>query len=119
TFDQISWPTDDQENGLDGGVYLASAQLFVHELLDLKNGPEKMRALLAQLPGCLNWQTAFFSAFHQDFRRPSDVEKWWALRVVNFAAHNSGTQWTLASSNDELTELLTVPVEIRSSSNSF
>jgi len=119
TFDQISWPTDDQENGLDDDVYLASAQLFVHELLNLKNGPEKMRALLAQLPHCLNWQTAFYAAFRPDFQRPADVEKWWALRVVNFAAHNTGTQWTLASSSAQLVELLTVPVEIRSSSNSF
>ncbi len=119
TFDQISWPTSDQQNGADGGVYLASAQLFVHDLLNLRNGAGKMRALLAQLPRCLNWQTAFFAAFQQDFQRPSEVEKWWALRVVNFAAHNVGTQWTLASSNDELAERLAVPVAIRNSSNSF
>ncbi len=58
----------------------------MHELLGLKNGPAKLRALLAELPAHLNWQTAFFDAFDEDFKRPLDVEKWWALRVVNFAA---------------------------------
>ena len=119
TFDQLSWPTDAQVNGADGGIYLASAQLFVHELLGLKNGPERMRALLARLPGCLNWQTAFFSAFHDNFQRSLDVEKWWSLRVVKFAAHNSGSSWTDADSNWQLANLLTVPVETRTGSNSL
>ncbi|MBW8864254.1 MAG: hypothetical protein JF609_04900 [Verrucomicrobia bacterium] len=58
TFDQLSWPTDAQMNGEDGGVYFASAQLFVSNLLGLEHGADKMRAMLAQLPGHLNWQTA-------------------------------------------------------------
>jgi hypothetical protein len=119
TFDELSWPTDEQVNGDDGGAYLASAQLFVHDLLKLKNGPEKVRALLARLPDCLNWQVAFYAAFHDDFPQPVEVEKWWSLRVVDFAAHNVGSQWTIADSNDELANLLSVPVEIRDTSNSL
>ena len=119
TFDQLSWPNDAQLTGKDDGVYLASAQLFVNELLDLKNGPAKMRALLAQLPACRNWQSAFFSAFHADFRSPLDLEKWWALRVVAFAAHVPGPQWTLAVSREKLDSILSVPVEIRSASNAL
>jgi hypothetical protein len=119
TFDQLSWPTDAQANGDDGGVYLASAQLFVHELLNLKNGAVKMRIMLARLPDCLNWQTAFFFAFHENFQRPVEVEKWWSLRVVDFAAHNAGAQWPLADSNQELANLLSIAVEIRGSSNSL
>ena len=67
TFEQLSWPTGAQMNGDDGGVYLASAQLFVSGLLALKNGPAKVRALLARLPACENWQAAFFAAFREDF----------------------------------------------------
>ena len=119
TFGQLSWPDDAQVNGDDGGTYLASAQLFVSELLRLKNGPEKLRAMLAQLPGCLNWQTAFFSAFRADFPRPLDVEKWWALRVVAFAAHAPGPRWTLAASREQLAGLLSVPVEFRGNSNAL
>ena len=119
TFDQLSWPTDAQLNGNDGGVYLASAQLFVHDLLALKNGPANVLALLAQLPAHENWQTAFFAAFHENFQRPLDVEKWWALRVVSFATRAPGAQWTPAISRDRLNAALAVPVGIRYGSNSL
>ena len=119
TFDQLSWPTAAQLNGNDGGVYLASAQLFVHDLLALKNGPANVLALLAQLPAHENWQTAFFAAFHEHFQRPLDVEKWWALRVVSFATRAPGPQWTPAVSRDRLNAALAVPVDIRYASNSL
>jgi len=119
TFDQLSWPADAQLNGNDGGAYLAGAQVFVHSLLGLKNGAARLRAMLAQLPGCYNWQTAFFSAFRDDFKSPLDVEKWWALRIVEFAGRDPGPRWTFADSRDRFDGLLSVPVEFRSSSNSL
>ena len=119
TFEQLSWPMDAQLNGDDGGMYLASAQLFIHDLLALKAGPDKIRALLAQLAAHENWQSAFFTAFREDFRRPLDVEKWWALRVVSFAARAPGPQWTPAVSRDKLDAALAVPVNIRYASNSL
>jgi hypothetical protein len=119
TFEQLSWPGDDQVNGGDGGSYLASAQLFVHELLGLPNGAAKCRDLLARLPDCRNWQTAFLAAFHENFPRTLDVEKWWSIRVIAFAAHNQGPRWPSPASRQRLTELLGVPVEFRSSSNAL
>lgn len=119
TFDELSWPTDAQMNGEDGGVYFASAQLFQSELLELKNGREKMQAMLADLPNYYNWQTAFFHAFGDDFQRPLDVEKWWALRVVNFAASSPGPRWTAGASMARLDDLMGVPVEYRSDSNAM
>jgi len=119
TFDQLSWPTDAQMAGNDGGAYLACAQLFQHELLGLKNGREKMRALLGGLPDYFNWQMAFFRAFGQDFQRPLDVEKWWALQVVDFAARAPGPRWTTDSSLARLDQLMSVPVEFRSGSNAL
>jgi hypothetical protein len=119
TFDQLSWPTDAQMNGLDGGAYFASAQLFLSELHGLKNGPEKLRAMLAELPAHFNWQTAFFNAFRENFQRPLDVEKWWALRVVSFAARAPGPRWTSDISSVRLAQLLSVPVEYRNDSNAL
>jgi hypothetical protein len=119
TFDQLSWPTDAQMNGTDGGIYFASVQLFLHDLLALKNGPEKLRALLEELPDHLNWQTSFFDTFREDFKRPLDVEKWWALRVVNFASRDPGPRWTTATSRSRLEELLSVPVEFRNDANAL
>jgi len=119
TFDQLSWPDDAQMNGADGGAYSASAQLFVHELMELKDGAARLRALLAQLPACENWQTAFFAAFDGDFKRPLDVEKWWTLRVLNFAAREPGPQWTPAVSRRKLDAILAVPVAVRYASNAL
>ena len=119
TFDQLSWPGDPQLNGYDGGAYHASAQLFVTELLGLKNGAARLRFFLNDLHARLNWQSAFFAAFSEDFKRPLDVEKWWALRAIRFAARDPGPHWTPAASRDQLAGLLTVPVEFRDSSNSL
>lgn len=114
TIDQLSWPDEAQLNGDDGGVYRASAQLFVSHLLALDNGPKKLLALLRLLPRCYNWQTAFRAAFAADFSRPLDLEKWWALQAVSFTARASSSRWTSAVSGDNLDELLRVPVETRS-----
>ncbi len=119
TFEQLSWPTGAQLNGDDGGVYAASAQLFVHDLLLLDHGPSKVRALLVALPAHANWQSAFFEAFRGDFRSPLDVEKWWSLRVVAFAMLAPGPQWSPAASRDQLETALVVPVNIRSASNAL
>lgn len=119
TFEQLSWPTDAQLSGADGGVYRASAQLFVNELLKLKNGPANVRAMLRMLPGYYNWQTAFQDAFRADFARPLDVEKWWTLQAVDFMAHSPGPTWTPAVSREKLDQILSVPVDFRASSNSL
>jgi hypothetical protein len=119
TFDQLSWPDNAQMNGADGGVYLASAQLFVTRLLDLPDGAAKLRNLLARLPACENWQTAFYAAFQKNFRRPLDVEKWWSLQVVNFANRDPGPRWTTAVGRQKLDTLLLVPVDIRYHANAW
>jgi len=119
TFEQLSWPTDAQLAGDDGGVYRASAQLFVNELLALKNGPAHLRAMLETLPKFYNWQMAFQAAFRENFPRSLDVEKWWAVQVVSFVARNPGPAWTPAVSRDKLDEILSVPVKMRTASNAL
>lgn len=119
TFEQLSWPAPAQLWGADNGAYRASAQLFVHSLLALKDGPEKMRKMLAQLSHCENWQTAFLGSFSENFARPLDVEKWWSLRIVSYVARDPGPRWTPAASRERLAELLAVPVDIRTSSNAL
>jgi len=119
TFEQLSWPTEFQSAGDDGGVYRANAQVFVSELLNLKNGPACLRAMLAELPGCYNWQKAFQTAFRAYFPQPLDVEKWWALQVVSFVAHDPGPRWTTAVSRERLDEILSVPVEVWTASNTL
>ena len=119
TFDQLSWPTDAQVSGDDGGVYRASAQLFVTDLLNLKNGPAHLRAMLQVSPRYYNWQTAFQEAFRADFAQPLDVEKWWALQVVDFMARDPGPTWTPAVSREKLDQILSVAVDFRAASNAL
>ncbi len=119
TFEQLSWPTDAEVSGTDGGVYRASAQLFVSELLKLKHGPAHLRAMLQMSPRCYNWQTAFQNAFRADFAQPLDVEKWWALQVINFVAHSPGPVWTPAVSREKLDQILSVAVDFRTTSNAL
>jgi hypothetical protein len=119
TFEQLGWPDDAQLSGDDDGIYCASAQLFVGKLLELNQGAEHLRVMLQILPRYYNWQTAFRAAFAADFPRPIDLEKWWALQTVSFAARDAGPLWTPAASRDKLDEILSVPVEMRSASNSL
>ena len=114
SFEQLSWPDDAQLSGGDGGIYRASAQLFVSDLLELNDGAKNMRAMLQMLPHYYNWQTAFRAAFASDFPQPVDLEKWWALQTASFAARGSGQLWTPAASRERLDEILSVPVEMRS-----
>ncbi len=119
TFSQLSWPSETQLSGDDGGAYRASAQLFVHELLALPNGGAKLRTLLELLPRYYNWQTAFWPAFHENFSTPLQVEKWWALQSVIFASRSPGPQWTAQASREKLDEILSVAVEYRGASNNM
>jgi hypothetical protein len=119
TFGQLSWPVEKQVAHTDGGIYFASAQLFVSELLTLKNGPARLRAMLAQLPACQNWQIAFYHAFREDFSSALEVEKWWALRNITFAACDPGPGWTAMVSAERLAALLSVPVQLRTNAASL
>jgi hypothetical protein len=113
TFEQLSWPTGAQLDGDDDGVYRASAQLFVSALLDLKNGPAHLRVMLESLPQFYNWQVALRAAFREEFPTPLDLEKWWALQVVNFIAHDPGPGWTLDVSRQKLDDILRVSAAVR------
>ena len=119
TFEQLGWPTDAQVSGDDDGVYRASAQLFVNELLKLKNGPAHLRVMLQMSPHYYNWQTAFQRAFRADFAQPLDVEKWWALQVISFVAHSPGPAWTPEVSREKLDQILSVAVDFRAVSNAL
>lgn len=119
TFTEMSWPSEAQVSGEDGGVYRASTQLFVDRLLNLRDSQTKMRTMLTLLPRYYNWQTAFWSAYHDDFSTALEVEKWWALQSVIFVSRSPGPQWTPAVSRQKLDEILSVPVEFREGSNSL
>ncbi len=113
TFEQLSWPTAEQLSGEAGGVYRSSAQLFVNQLLQLPDGPACFRALLAELPRRYNWQFAFLAGFQPHFQRLLDVEKWWALQLVQFSGRDLMQTWTLEESWKKLNDIVRSPIEVR------
>ncbi|HWD94643.1 MAG TPA: hypothetical protein VG938_20105 [Verrucomicrobiae bacterium] len=112
TFDQLSWPTDEQLSD-DTDVFGSSAQLFVSELLHLPNGPTGLRAMLGELPDYLNWQLAFLNAFHGTFQEPLDVEKWWALNLTEFSGRDLMHLLTPEESWNQLNAIFQFPVEVQ------
>lgn len=112
-LDQLSWPTRVQLAGDDGGVYHAGAQVFVSELLHLRNGHACMSAMLNELGQCYNWQTAFFHAFKPHFTQLLDLEKWWALQMVNFTGYDPTRFFSPEESWRKLDEILLARAEVR------
>lgn len=113
TFDQLSWPTDEQLSNDNADVFGSSAQLFVSKLLHLPNGPAGLRAMLTELPNYLNWQLAFLDAFHGTFQEPLDVEKWWALELAEFSGRDLMHLLTPEASWNQLNAIFQFPIEVQ------
>ena len=117
TFQELSWPTDEQLSGFAAPAYRASAQLFVARLLQLNGGRACLRTMVGELRNYLNWQLAFLQAFQPHFPKLLDVEKWWALQVVQFTGRDLTELWTVAQSCNKLEEVLLSPVQVKMSTN--
>ena len=113
TFENLSWPREDELAGSTGDLYSGSAQLFVGELLRLPDGRACLRAMLAQLPENYNWQFAFLRAFHARFERPLDVEKWWALSLAGNSGRDLAQTWSLEESWQKLDQATHLAVQVR------
>ncbi len=117
TFQQLSWP-DALPTPEDKAFFRACSQLFVEELLALKDGRPSLRLMISQLGRNLNWQSAFLSAFHADFPSLLAVEKWWTVSGVNFRAADTGEYASSAEVWRRLQDTLDVPVRVRLNSAS-
>ncbi len=117
TLEQLSWPKAGQLDGLAGEAYRSSAQLFVHELLQLKDGRACLRAMIEELPQHLNWQIAFRHAFRSDFASQLEVEKWWELHLVQFTGRDLTQTWPSEESWRKLDEIIRPSVEVRTGAN--
>ena len=84
TFDELSKPTPEMFTDEAAPRFYYSSQLFVHELLILRDG----RACLGDMLDCLgkapDWQTAFLRAFSANFTSLTEVGKWWEMKWLEF-----------------------------------
>jgi hypothetical protein len=113
-FDQLNFPPPEEElTSAEMELFENCAHLFVHELLDLRNGPNCLADMLQNLSRHWNWQTAFLRSFHDHFPRLVDVDKWWALNVVLLTGRDMFSIWPEEESLRRLSELLHTPVQVR------
>ncbi len=113
TIEQLSWPDPNTLDSDEGEVFRLSAQLFVSELMKIKGGKENLRATVAGLNSCYNWQTAFLRSFKSQFPNVLALEKWWALQVSYFVGRDNHHFWKHEESATKLDELLRARVAIR------
>jgi hypothetical protein len=111
--DQLNWPDFEAADIKAAEAYRASSHLFVRELLKLRGGPDALCATLALSPEHLNWQTAFMRGFEPYFKRMIDVEKWWALAVMQLKTHDSSILWSSTEGPQKLEEILYTPMQVR------
>ena len=117
TFEELSWPSAGQLAGEAGEVYADSAQLFVTQLLRLRDGRASLRAMVEALPRYYNWQFAFLHAYGASFQRPIDVAKWWELLVVHFTGRDLGQAWPAEESWRRLGQAIRASVQVRVGTN--
>jgi len=117
TYEDLSWPAENQLSGPSGDLYSGSAQLFVGELLRLPDGRACLRAMLDGLPRHHNWQFAFLGAFRAHFERLLDVEKWWSLARAETAARDPAQTWPVEESWKKLDQAIHSPVQVRTGTN--
>ncbi len=113
SFEELSWPTDEQISGDAQPVFDCSSQLLVSQLLRLKGGAAAMRTMLARLPNYLNWQLAFYEAFQGNFKDALEVEKWWSLQMVQFSGRDLLHLWTPEESARQLDAYFNFPINVQ------
>jgi hypothetical protein len=112
TFQELCWPEPEKASGTNYDLYCACAQVFVEELLHLKDGNRCLGAMIDKLPQHLNWQTSFLEAFSPFFSQLVDVEKWWGLACVNFTGVDFASRFGPLDSWHKLQDALDVPVQV-------
>src|SRR2546423_3800632 len=113
TLNELNWPAEEQLSDENMDTYQSCAQIFVYELLRLRDGRACLREMLAHLPEKLNWQTAFLRAFSSHFQRLIDVDKWWSLHVVHVTGQGFVSAWVREELCRQLEDILTTPVQVR------
>ncbi len=82
--DELFFPAAEHLQGDKQPPFSRSAHLFFRQLRALRAGKASFRQFLSSLSSRLNWQQAFFPSFHPHFKNMLDLEKWWAVTLVDF-----------------------------------
>jgi hypothetical protein len=113
TFNELTLPPPEILAANQRDVFQACSQLLVQELLNLPNGRAMCGEMLARLTQSFNWQTAFARTYGRYFPQMVDVEKWWAVTLLQFSGRDAANGWSQAATLQELDQVLGVPVAVR------
>ena len=112
SFDQLSWPVRQPSLAVGGENFRYSSYLFVHSLLQLRQGAESLQSMIRELPLHLNWQLSFLKSFRLHFAGLIEVEKWWAMTLIQFAGREPSRSWLVGESLDHLDQVLRLTVRV-------
>lgn len=116
-LEELEQPTAESLEGAAGEIYRSSATVFIHELLQLKNGGACLAAMLPELPWDPDWRVGFLKAFRAHFKREVDLAKWWSLQSTFIAGRTPAKTWSRAESLGKLDEILRCPLQVQTSTN--
>ncbi|MEW6302408.1 MAG: hypothetical protein AB1705_02995, partial [Verrucomicrobiota bacterium] len=119
TFSHLNAPLEDHLRGGMWETYRYSAHLFLHELLRLPGGPRALQATVRQLPHYYNSQFALLNGFQSRFGSALDIEKWWSVTVINFAARDEQRRLPIDSGLKSLAAILLPSVEVATGTNAL
>jgi len=117
SFSDLSVPVDDEIARLGFEHYQHSAHLFVSELLQLRDGQQKLRTYIQDLFRFSHPQFALFDAYRANFTSALEVEKWWSVAQVNFLGRQDRARWPEKNALAKLNEILQPQVRIRLDTN--
>lgn len=116
SFEEISWP--ERLEPAKAELFPPSAHLLVHYLLEQKNGGAAMARFLGSLKHRKNWQTALVESY-TEWRSPVDIEKWWAVTMVQFTAIDPAFTWPRPAALQHMENALRVPVQVHSATETL
>lgn len=111
SISQLGLPTADLLQGESWQIYQACSEWLVIELLKMPEGRARLRLFLELLPGNLNWQFGFLGAFDRQFNSLLDIEKWWAICVLNTQGRDQWQGWSRQASWEKLYSIIHLPAQ--------
>ncbi|HXG49510.1 MAG TPA: hypothetical protein VNO52_17945, partial [Methylomirabilota bacterium] len=113
-LDDLCFPPPEAEmTPAEKALFIGCAQLFVHSLLELRDGPARLGRLVTHAADNWNWQTTFLREFQPYFPRLVEADKWWTLQTVLASGRDAFSLWPENDACRRLEELLETPVQIR------
>lgn len=111
TINQLGLPTGEMLQGESWQTFQACSQWLVIELLRLPEGPARLRLFLSLLPRNLNWQFGFLGAFDRSFNSLLDLEKWWAICLLDTQGRDQWQGWSREASWEKLYSIIHLPAQ--------